>query len=314
MPDNDAQAVGAEDGRPELGATLRAARDAQDLTVEQIAAELRMEPRLLHALEAHRFKELGAPVFAKGYLKQYANRLDLDYGDLLLQYYRLAEPSDVTIEPSKVIKLRDERQITIWVIAGLTLMLIAVFLFLWLEERSVDSTPAVAPSVSSTPAEVAPPLPVTVPADLDAAPVVPAPATAAIASPSLEPAQRLGGPERAGVELADTTVPATPLAAGDDSASLPPAAALEQLDTDAVRIVLDFSAESWAEITDSRGERLYYGLARPATRAELHGVPPVSFLLGNADAVSIQVDDQPFPVPLAGRRGNLARFTLDARE
>ena len=58
-----------------IGELLRSARLAQGLTVEQIATELRIEtPRLL-ALEENNFEQIGIPVFVKGYLRQYGQRL-----------------------------------------------------------------------------------------------------------------------------------------------------------------------------------------------------------------------------------------------
>ena len=57
------------------------------------------------------------PVFVKGYLKQYGTRLGLDVRDLLALYYKQTTLADVQIQPSRTIKLRDERQITSWILA-----------------------------------------------------------------------------------------------------------------------------------------------------------------------------------------------------
>src|SRR5262245_53532386 len=46
-----------------LGERLRAARLSQDLTVEQLSTELRIEAKQLHALENNRFEQIGVPVF-----------------------------------------------------------------------------------------------------------------------------------------------------------------------------------------------------------------------------------------------------------
>ena len=54
-----------------LGELLRTARLSQDLTVEQLSTELRIEAKELNALEDNRFEQIGVPVFIKGYLKQY---------------------------------------------------------------------------------------------------------------------------------------------------------------------------------------------------------------------------------------------------
>ena len=80
--------------RPGLGATLRDARKRRKLSVDQLADELRLESRLVHALEEERFEEVAAPVFARGYLRQCARTLGLDADELLREYDRLTGHGD----------------------------------------------------------------------------------------------------------------------------------------------------------------------------------------------------------------------------
>ena len=87
------------------------------MTLEQLSAELRIEAKQLRALEEERFEQIGVAVFIKGYLKQYGTRLGLDVRDLLALYYKQTTLADVQIQPSRTIKLRDERQITSWILA-----------------------------------------------------------------------------------------------------------------------------------------------------------------------------------------------------
>ena len=44
------------------------------------------------------------------------------------------------------------------------------------------------------------------------------------------------------------------------------------------------------------------------------GEPPFAIVLGNADAVRLTVDGQPYEMPRTGRQGNLARFAVDIAE
>ncbi|HSC14944.1 MAG TPA: helix-turn-helix domain-containing protein, partial [Gammaproteobacteria bacterium] len=114
-----------------LGERLRAARLNQDLTVEQLSTELRIEAKQLHALEDNRFEQIGVPVFIKGYLKQYGTRLGLDVADLLALYYKQTTLADVQIQPSRTIKLHDDRQITAWALAAIVLLLVIGGLAAW---------------------------------------------------------------------------------------------------------------------------------------------------------------------------------------
>src|SRR3954469_4756370 len=90
-----------------VGETLREARNAQSLSLEQVATELRIERPQLEALEADRFERIGVPVFAKGYLRQYGTRLGLDPRDLLARYSEQSSLKEVQVQPSKTIKLHD---------------------------------------------------------------------------------------------------------------------------------------------------------------------------------------------------------------
>jgi cytoskeleton protein RodZ len=125
-------AVAAPPPAPQtVGEALKAARLAHDLTLEQVSTELRIEAPQLAALEQDRFEKIGIPVFVKGYLRQYSTRLGLDYRDLLAQYYKQTSLTEVQIQPSKTIRLRDERQITVWVLAAVVLLVVIVGLAVW---------------------------------------------------------------------------------------------------------------------------------------------------------------------------------------
>ena len=140
------------DQTPSLGQVLKAGRTARGLTLEQMSTELRIEVRQLHALEEDQFERIGPPVFVKGYVRHYAQRVGLDYGDLLSLYYKQAENRDVPVQPSRSIMLRDERQITVWIVAALVLVAVLVALAVWW----LTSSTAVPVAVSPTPAAAAP--------------------------------------------------------------------------------------------------------------------------------------------------------------
>ena len=86
MGDSEQSAAASAASAPEpdsVGRILSRARVARDLSLEQVSAELRIEPQQLDALEHDRFERIGVPVFVKGYLRQYGARLGLDQRELL---------------------------------------------------------------------------------------------------------------------------------------------------------------------------------------------------------------------------------------
>ncbi len=130
MQETDSQSGAAErrtGETPCLGARLRSERKRQNLSREQIAEELRLEPRVLQALEDERFEDLVAPVFARGYLRQYGKKLGLDCDGLLRDYDRLTEHSDIEVPPPQSVAVRSmEPQLSHrWMLAALIVMLVA---------------------------------------------------------------------------------------------------------------------------------------------------------------------------------------------
>ncbi len=281
-----------------LGERLRAARLAQDLTVEQLATELRIEAKQLHALEENRFEQIGVPVFVKGYLKQYGARLGVSVADLLALYYKQTTLADVQVRPNRTIRLRDERQITSWLLAAIVLLTVIVGLAAWWWNGGSfgvalpaegAATPAVAPASTQSLPEPERPAPV--------------------------PDQRPAPASDAGAAVVESAEPDTPPAETPASAEAPdendrarPAAGVT------VVLGLAFDAESWAEITDARGERLLFGLNAAGRNVTLRGEPPFSIVLGNADSVRLTVDGDPYAIPRTGRQGSLARFSVDLAE
>ena len=57
---------------------LRAAREAQKLTVQQIADATKIRTDHIHALENGDFSVFSAPIYIRGSVKNYATRLKLD--------------------------------------------------------------------------------------------------------------------------------------------------------------------------------------------------------------------------------------------
>jgi cytoskeleton protein RodZ len=282
MQDNDVNSAdedGPEEETSTLGRALRAARESQELSLDQVASELRIEPRFLVSLEEDDFEAFSAPVFAKGFLKQYGRRLGLDYGDLLAQYYRQVDIREVPVVRQRPIRLRDEPQITQWIMAGVVLLTLIGGFTVWTLRSPQEVPVAVSPS---SPVEV-PEDPVALPSEPQAIPL-PAPAQ----PEPLDPLPAAAVPVQ----------PATP--------SEEPPEAMQPT----VQVEIEFQEDCWTEVTDARGERLFYGLGSAGARTRFLASPPLSFFLGNADGVSVSIDGRPFSVPADGRQGNLARFVV----
>jgi cytoskeleton protein RodZ len=80
--------------------------------------------------------------------------------------------------------------------------------------------------------------------------------------------------------------------------------------------VLDIKAsdDSWVEITDAAGNRLYHDLMRQGHTLHLKGKAQFSVFLGNAPAVDIRVNDAEVDMQGHIRSNNVARFTVTTSE
>jgi cytoskeleton protein RodZ len=306
MADNDeSEAEGQEtDSAPDLGSKLKDAREAQDLSLEEIAAELRIGAHHLNALEECRFDEIGAPVFAKGYLKQYAARLGLDVAELVEDYERSARAQSVEITPSRTITVRDERQIKIWVGAGGALVLMAAILWTWWWLGSVED-PEQLPVESVV--DMAEPL------DLPPVAPEPVPALVPVSDPQVEP-EPLLTVDSAIVNQTELPEPAVSddEAEPEDLSATTDAAPADASVFNGPALEIFFVAESWAEVTAEDGERLYYDLGREGTRARVPADRGLNLFFGNAAGVELSIDGRAISIPASARRGNLAQFDLDA--
>lgn len=274
---------------PSLGERLATARKSQPLSLAQISAELRIELKFLEALEADRLDAFPAPVFAKGFLKQYGGLLGLDERDLLAQYYRQAEVRDAPVLHHKPIRLRDEDQIRHWLAAALVLIVLAGGAAVWwtaqpdLEPAAVERTAeplAALPTSTSTP--------------------TPAPTPTPSSESRPEPEQNVASVAALDVGPSPTAEAST---ADVESAAIGPEPA-------GTLIELNFVEDCWTEISDARGERLFYGLGSAGARSRFSANLPVSVFLGNAAGVEVAVDGNRYPIPADSRQGNLARFVI----
>lgn len=78
------------------------------------------------------------------------------------------------------------------------------------------------------------------------------------------------------------------------------------------QIALQFTALSWAEVSDASGRLLLQGLYAGGAARTLSGTPPLSVTVGNTPAVTLQVNGQPVSLEGLARRDGTAHVLIDA--
>jgi len=272
---------------PACGERLRAARRENDISVADIAKELHLDVPKVRALERNEFDVLGAPVFAKGHLRKYAELVGVAIDDVMTDYYQMNRSAGAP--PVVGPKRKYARQIPLgpWIVGGVVILFVAAVAWLWFQRE-----PAV-PTVNIEPATLAP-----FTTDEESTPT---------AAGELLPTADM--PEDDEVSAAPLEEPAVVDSAPIISAAAPDPESLGPQ----VQIQMVFSGDCWTEVSDGSGRRLFYDLGQSGRVISLSGEEPLHVILGDSANVSITVNGNDYPIPASARSGRLARLNINSQ-
>jgi cytoskeleton protein RodZ len=307
--------------QPLPGDLLTGARRSRGWSRERVAQELNLDATTIAALEENEFERLGAPVFARGHLKKYAQLMGLELAVVLSAYDAVAgevvPPPTTSSAPAPSLADASPRRGggVLRLMLGLV-VIAAVGVLVWRVTSNGDRPqPGLAPDAAPEATEEDAVLPLIIepsvsPAEsgteggLDDTPAAGPETSQAEATPAASSAATDGPVGSARPTIPPQLSEATPEAAPETS----PGEELAGL----VTVDLAFNDDSWVEVRDPAGQRLIYRLGRAGERRSIQGRPPLRVFLGNADGVSVVVDNQPFSIPADRRLGNTARFVIEA--
>jgi cytoskeleton protein RodZ len=261
-----------------VGATLKQHRDAKKLTIQEVAARMRLDPRVIESLESDDFAALPAALYVRGYLRGYAKVLSLDPEALIATY-----DGGSSDEPPRIVpELRHPTQRTsndrpVKAVTYLLTLTLVLLVAAWWQSSFIVTEREEAPLVEPPPPGLS--YPITVVRHPEG-PFFRAPVEAPAADEPVPPAAP--DPAVPGV----TTVPGGP---------------------DRLRVT--FSADSWIEVFDAAGNELHTGLARAGEIVDVGGQAPFNVLLGYAPGTTLEFNGRAFD-PSRYSRSGVARFTL----
>lgn len=268
-----------ENTEQSVGQILRETREAQGMSVDDASMRLRLMHRQVTAMEADDFASLGPPVFARGFVRNYARLLGLDADPLLERLVGApAEPSAI-VQPAP--QLPQSWLTSPWVLLLLLGLLVLVAaplaLYLWLNSDGDGDERIATPPAQSVPATVPTEAPAAEAADDAAAPETADPAAAGAEG------------QPAGAGTVDAPQAATP---GKST------------------LRLEFAAESWTEIRDATKRYVHRQLNAAGTRVDVTGEPPFEVVIGNAGQARLTYNGRPIDLkPFTD--STVARFTLE---
>ena len=263
------------------GETLANKRSEKELTINQVAREIKIEPRVIEMIENNDFESIGVPVFVKGYLRQYSELVGLD-PDLIIEKYSAIN----SIEDSPPIVNDSVDQISKYV---LTPKIILIAIFVILISFGVLATVFGIFGNNET--------------------VVIKMETEAESQESLLPS--VTAPQ---IDLSETQIDETfeMETEAESQESLLISTSNEFFTAEnLMNLTISFSDLCWTEIFDANGERLFFGLGDQDREVNIDGVPPFDVMLGAADnLLEIKLEGREYNVVDSIRRGEVLRFKV----
>lgn len=329
----------ADDSLP-IGQRLRAGRERVSLSEAQVAQALNLDQSVVHALEAGDFDSLGAPIFVKGHLRNYARLVKIDPADIIAAYEVLERtaPPELPARGARGVRM-DEHGGWGSRIAWIVLALIVAAIGYWLYQTDqlsdlvrtahrpevggvVQPQPATQQTAAESDArnggraEGLTPLPQAQTVGIATAPMPRSTNSAAGLAGSRDQNAAPGAADEAPAATATTKSPTAPAATPTSNPAVmtPEAqtmANLRQAEAQGgLPIALRLTGDSWVEVDDASGKRLYYGLAQQGETLYITGQPPLSVFLGNARHVRVLTAGNVIGTEEYTRSDETARFTI----
>jgi cytoskeleton protein RodZ len=311
------------DVRAGIGTRLKAAREKKGLTILQAAEKMHVDPRILESLEVENFAALGAAVYVKGHMRHYAELIGEQPAELQELYAAATRAAPVQPDLTRISRMQPDTDVT--KLAGpavVALVAIAAIGALWWLVSAPSEKPlptVVQETAQSGEGTVSGPEA----AGAEASSPVSVGSQAAAPQGSQRNQHTAGGqPGSAGGKVTktspvstNTAATATPAVAKAVTGSTPAGAAPPAPPPTRARngqLTLKFSSDSWAEVYDASGERLFYDVGAASSAHTVKGPVPMRVVLGNASGVALEYNGRPAPIPSAVMPDGSVRFVINA--
>jgi cytoskeleton protein RodZ len=363
-----------------IGARLRAGREKLGLTVLQVAERIHTDPKIVEAVEAENYEVLGAPVYARGHIRHYAELVGESAAELIARYSDLSKVAQPDL--TRIVKAPSGSDSNKLVAPALLVMAVfAVAGAVWwvsalskkkpqLSETHVvgEEAPAAAsesaPDATALQAQPAPSGAVganamqgrsagestatpgsagapgglamqgrpgtAAPQGAAAAPgrtggaansgraqgqrgaTASTPASAAVrtgAATGSAAQGRTGGATGTGVPQGRTASAAAPSSSGSPTSSASTAAPAGSKNQ--AQVTLRYSADSWTEVYDASGARLFYDVGAANSVQTVVGTAPLRVVLGNAAGVAVESNGHNTPVANLALPDGSVQFSIN---
>ncbi|WP_392342198.1 RodZ domain-containing protein [uncultured Shewanella sp.] len=298
------------------GAILKAAREAKGLSIETVATQLHLRPKIINDLENDIFVNIASTTYVRGYIKNYARVVSADINQiqqcLSHQLPEIVAPAMQSFSRKTTHQARNSRLnlVTYLIVA----VLIAMLVLWWVQKSSLLTNVDLSqPTVEEIAAESNMPEPQQI-----------------IRSGSVQSTANDLGNEgndsatdsanKAAIEAEDKLIQTAQDAASTAqqlaaSSSVTTASTESSSTTDTSLasgesvLTIELTGDCWVNVTDANGKVMVDGVKNSAQRIEVRGIKPFKVILGAPQVASISLDGN--NVSLAEfANGRVARLTL----
>ena len=147
---------GAADG-VSFGAWLRRQREIREIPLREITEVTKISVRYLEALEQDRFDVLPAPVFVKGFLREYSRYVGLDPDEVVNSYLTAQEATEEPDEEPPSPSDQASRSSSLLLAAGLLALLGLVAALIYFADSFRGAEERTPPPIAPPPAVASPP-------------------------------------------------------------------------------------------------------------------------------------------------------------
>lgn len=281
-----------------FGAVLRAAREAEGISVGDMAVQCRLAVTQIRALEEERLENLPEPVYVRAFIRGYAHALKIDPAPLVDDYMMRCGRRGAAVEVGQLPNRSPSREAVFHeppknrTLKAVLFVVLAAFVgggiwAVYTDQFASLHTSSEAQKVESGANEAK-----------------------ETKTPAAEPAESAAAPSDAAPE----TQPAQPSAPA--AAQAQPAAAPAAQPTPSAAPVLhkvEFrlgAGASWVQVIAPNGRNVVASEMRPQS-VQAYEIPKGSrFTIGNAGVVSLTIDGEVYPLDGVVRNG-IARFTIE---
>ncbi|MDX8385714.1 MAG: DUF4115 domain-containing protein [Gallionella sp.] len=281
-----------------VGSILRETREKLGMSIEDVAAQIKLAPRQIEALEADDLSKLPELAFVRGFIRSYAKILRLDAQDLLSSFHEINKESAELAQPSVDVPYPEgngvQKQNLIWSGLGILLAVLAIIFAVGNDTDPVSQTgdKQEASAVSASGISASKPT-----QDTGTKPVLAQ--TKAQKKVKAKPTSVETKPSKQSI--------VTPINSPETPAIIP-----LDLPPNPGELHVEFDGESWLEVKDRDGYILVSRLYEPGSDGVINGNMPFSVLVGQASNSRLYFKNQEVDLlPHTRTLTDVAHLTLE---